>query len=304
MKTISLSVPSPRPVQHGQLGPLLPPSCCLSLMDRPRSKRRLAKEIATFAEETGKSCPVAVSTRLRRRRSVNIPYMNTETMVALIGAAGVLGTIGGTVVGARIQANGGHAQAQAARDAAATAAQAARGQALGERRWAVLTAYLRAADLCVDVVSQSYDAGFLTENDSAYKVFVLAQAEAELAAPTSMDTHLAEMHNAVRNVWSTADIWAPHGWGGGLWLRWHSPAGRRQSKPEPPCTVCEAKVLANHVRSRSSGPSTRSCAQRSKPSPVSELIRSVGCCATEATRIERGGNSVGASSTTSTCEKS
>ncbi|WP_326623326.1 hypothetical protein OG863_40400 [Streptomyces decoyicus] len=165
--------------------------------------------------------------------------MNTETMVALIGAAGVLGTIGGTVVGARIQANGGHAQAQAARDAAATAAQAARGQALGERRWAVLTAYLRAADLCVDVVSQSYDAGFLTENDSAYKVFVLAQAEAELAAPTSMDTHLAEMHNAVRNVWSTADIWAPHGWG------WRALAEMAQSgRPEAE----QARTTLHRVR--------------------------------------------------------
>ncbi|MFJ3807278.1 hypothetical protein ACIPWE_13100 [Streptomyces sp. NPDC090073] len=139
--------------------------------------------------------------------------MDTEITVALIGAAGVLGTIGGTVVGARIQANSGHAQAQAARDAAATAAQAARGQALEERRWGVLTTYLRSADLCVDTVAQSYESGSLAENDSAYKVFMLAQAEAELAAPTDMDTHLAEMHNAVRNIWSTADIWAPHGWG-------------------------------------------------------------------------------------------
>lgn len=139
--------------------------------------------------------------------------MNTEITVALIGAAGVLGTIGGTVVGARIQAIGGHAQAQAARDAAATAAQAARGQVLGERRWVVLTTYLRAADLCVDAVAQSYDSGSLAESDSAYKVFVLAQAEAELAAPTSMNIPLARMHNAVRNVWTTAGIWAPHGWG-------------------------------------------------------------------------------------------
>lgn len=139
--------------------------------------------------------------------------MNTEITVALIGAAGVLGTIGGTIVGARIQSNSGHAQAQAARDAASTAAQAARGQVLGERRWAVLTTYLRAADLCVDAVAQSYDSGSLEENDGTYKVFVLAQAEAELAAPTNMDTHLAEMHNAVRNIWSTANIWAPHGWG-------------------------------------------------------------------------------------------
>ncbi|MFI2374875.1 hypothetical protein ACH5AO_07375 [Streptomyces sp. NPDC018964] len=138
--------------------------------------------------------------------------MDTETTVALIGAAAVAGTIVGTIVGARIQAGSGHAQAQAARDAAATAARASRESVLGERRRTVLAAYIRAADLCVDACARSYTSGSLEENDPAYKVFVLVQAEAELVSPSSMDGHLSALHDAVRNIWSTAHTWAPHGW--------------------------------------------------------------------------------------------
>ncbi|WP_329112104.1 hypothetical protein [Streptomyces sp. NBC_01353] len=169
--------------------------------------------------------------------------MDTGITVALIRAAGVAGTILGTVVGARIQANGGHAQAQAARDAAATAAQAARDQVLGERRWTVLTAYLRAADLCADTCSQSFDSGSLTENNPAYKTFVLAQAEAELVAPSTLDAELEEMQGAVRNLWTTAGIWAPHMWAWRILTELEQSSGpeseqvravlERPSRPEP-----------------------------------------------------------------------
>ncbi|MFE3790356.1 hypothetical protein [Streptomyces goshikiensis] len=139
--------------------------------------------------------------------------MDTQITVALIGAAGVCGTIAGTLVGARIQANGGLAQAQGARDAAEMTAQAMRAQSLSERRWTVLTAYLRAADLCADACSLSFTSGSLEGNEDSFKIFALLQAEAELVAPASLDNHLGLAYQALRNLWTTADIWAPHKWG-------------------------------------------------------------------------------------------
>lgn len=64
--------------------------------------------------------------------------VKTEIVVALIGAVGVMGTIVGTVVGARFQADGGHAQAAAARAAADTAARAAWHQTMRDLRWSAV----------------------------------------------------------------------------------------------------------------------------------------------------------------------
>lgn len=139
-----------------------------------------------------------------------MPRMDTEIMVALIGAAGVCGTIVGTVVGARIQAHGGHAQAQAARDAADTAAKSMRHQALRELRWTVLTAYLRAAGECMEATDQRYTSSqSRAEADRAYHAYGLAHAEAELAAPPGMDDVLADMHRGVQGAYQAARRRAP-----------------------------------------------------------------------------------------------
>ncbi|MFF7393274.1 hypothetical protein ACFZAE_33145 [Streptomyces scabiei] len=141
--------------------------------------------------------------------------MNTEITVALIGAAGVCGTIVGTVVGARIQAHGGHAQAQAARDAAATAAQAARRQALHELRWTTLTALLRSAGECMEATEQMYTSSQAradaerAEVEQVYHAFRLVHAEAELAAPPGMEDVLARMNRVVMGAYDGARMRAP-----------------------------------------------------------------------------------------------
>ncbi|MBM9624742.1 hypothetical protein [Streptomyces zhihengii] len=135
--------------------------------------------------------------------------MDTEITVALIGAAGVCGTIAGAIVGARIQANGGLAQAQAARDAADTVAQSARRQALHDLRWRTMTALLRAAGECVEASGRLYLAapeasGEQAEAEQVLHAFRLAFAEAELAAPPGVEEELAAVGRAVR----TAHHWA------------------------------------------------------------------------------------------------
>lgn len=50
----------------------------------------------------------------------------------------------------------GHAQAQAARDAAETATQSTRRQTLRDLHWTVLTAYPRAASECMEATGQLY----------------------------------------------------------------------------------------------------------------------------------------------------
>ncbi|MFB6905540.1 hypothetical protein ACFCWB_14885 [Streptomyces bacillaris] len=135
--------------------------------------------------------------------------------VALIGAAGVCGTIAGTIVGARIQAYGGYAQAQAARDAAATAAQAARRQALHDLRWTSLTALLRAAAECMEATGQMYTSSEVradaerAEMERAYHAYRLVQAEAELAAPPKLRETLDGMRRAVMGAWDDVRMQAP-----------------------------------------------------------------------------------------------
>ncbi|MFE5628334.1 hypothetical protein [Streptomyces sp. NPDC056543] len=140
--------------------------------------------------------------------------MDTEITVALIGAAGVGGTIIGAIVGARIQANGGHAQAQAARDAAETAAQAVRRQALHDLRWTTTTALLRAAGESMEATGRLYlaapDAD--TERAEAERVlhaFRLTYAEAELAAPPGIREEIEAVDQVVRTAHYLARMRAP-----------------------------------------------------------------------------------------------
>ncbi|MDG9700915.1 hypothetical protein [Streptomyces sp. DH37] len=136
--------------------------------------------------------------------------MDTEITVALIGAAGVCGTIVGTVVGARIQAHGGHAQAQAARDAADTAAKSTQHQALRELRWPALTAYLRAASECMEATEGLHTPSqSRAEVEQAYHAYGLVHAEVELAAPPGMDGVLADMHRVVQGAYHAARTRAP-----------------------------------------------------------------------------------------------
>lgn len=127
--------------------------------------------------------------------------MEAEVTAAVIGVAGVAGTILGTfagaVLGARIQAGGGHAQAQAARDAALTAAEAARRQLLREREWTALSTYLKAASESFDRSLQTYVAPS-SEGGAGPAVSELmhAHAQAELAAPRGLEALIVNLFNA------------------------------------------------------------------------------------------------------------
>jgi hypothetical protein len=137
--------------------------------------------------------------------------VKSDIAVALIGAIGVggtiVGTFAGTVLGARIQARGGHDQAQAARDAAATAAGAARQQALHERQWAALSTYLGIAsacsDLCVDSFVSASD--LPPEAELTFRDLHRSHAEAELALPSTMNNLLVSLANAVLDMWHAAN---------------------------------------------------------------------------------------------------
>ncbi|KAB2588161.1 hypothetical protein [Streptomyces arboris] len=132
--------------------------------------------------------------------------MDNDIAIALIGVIGVggtvVGTFAGTVLGARIQARGGHDQTQAARDAATTVATATARQAMIERRWATLAEYLRAAAALHESANRLYAlsadvrvAGSLITVDGPAleadveerrHALLYAYAEAELGAPAEM----------------------------------------------------------------------------------------------------------------------
>ncbi|QIP86695.1 hypothetical protein GLX30_24740 [Streptomyces sp. Tu 2975] len=130
--------------------------------------------------------------------------VKTEILVALIGVAGVVGATAGAVVGAWLQAKGGHAQAAAARAAADTAAGAAWHQTMRDLRWSVLSAYLRAAAEAQEADEAVQRSGAREEVEAAKKAFHayrLAHAEAELVAPDDvvpalerLDAELQGMH--------------------------------------------------------------------------------------------------------------
>lgn len=137
--------------------------------------------------------------------------MRSDIVVALIGAIGVggtiVGTFAGTVLGARIQARGGHDQAQAARDAAATAAGAARQQALHERQWSALSTYLGIASACFDLCKDSYVSASEPppEAELTFRELHRSHAEAELALPSTMHNPLVFLLNAVLDMWHAAN---------------------------------------------------------------------------------------------------
>ncbi|EPH46633.1 hypothetical protein ABT390_38640 [Streptomyces aurantiacus] len=141
--------------------------------------------------------------------------MDSDIAVALIGAIGVGGTIVGTfagmVLGARIQARGGHDQAQAARDAATTTATATARQAMAERRWAILAEYLRSAAALHESANRLYAlsadvriAGSLITVDGPAleadveerrHALLYAYAEAELGAPAEMRSLVSDLQD-------------------------------------------------------------------------------------------------------------
>ncbi|MFV2118996.1 hypothetical protein ACE14D_11345 [Streptomyces sp. Act-28] len=135
--------------------------------------------------------------------------MDASITSALIGAIAVGGTALGTVLGGWIQARGGQAQAKAARQAARIAAEATHHQALYDRRWSLLAAYLRAAGECMEAADQLYTTDSLPDTRRRWHAFTLAHAEAELGAPTALLEPIDDVRKAVGRTYWTAQRSAP-----------------------------------------------------------------------------------------------
>ncbi|MEU6486115.1 hypothetical protein [Streptomyces sp. NPDC046887] len=135
--------------------------------------------------------------------------MDASVTSAFIGAVAVGGTALGTVLGGWVQARGGRAQAQAAQQAAEIAARAAHQQALYERRWSLLAAFLRAASECMEAADQLYTTDSLPEARRRWHACTLAHAEAELGAPAALLGPVDELRAAVGRMYRTAQRSAP-----------------------------------------------------------------------------------------------
>ncbi|MFI8823741.1 hypothetical protein [Streptomyces sp. NPDC053431] len=135
--------------------------------------------------------------------------MDASIMSALIGAVAVGGTALGTVLGGWVQARGGQAQALAAQQAARIAAEASHTQALYDRRWAVLAAYLRSASECVEASDRLYATDSLPEARRQWYAFSLAHAEAELAAPAALLPRIDDLRKAVGRMYWSAQLAGP-----------------------------------------------------------------------------------------------
>ena len=135
--------------------------------------------------------------------------MDASITSALIGAVAVGGTALGTVLGGWLQARGGQAQARAAQQAAQIAAEATHHQALYDRRWSLLAAYLRAASECMEAADQLYTTDSLPEARRRWHAFTLAHAEAELAAPAAILVPIDSLRKAVGRMYWKAQHSAP-----------------------------------------------------------------------------------------------
>ncbi|MFF9012129.1 hypothetical protein ACF09C_04045 [Streptomyces sp. NPDC014870] len=135
--------------------------------------------------------------------------MDASITSAVIGSVAVGGTALGTVLGGWVQARGGQAQAKAAQEAARIAAEAAHHQALFDRRWSLLAAYLRAASECMEAADQLYTTDSVPEVRRRWHAFTLTHAEAELAAPAALLVPVDELRKAVGSMYWTAQRAAP-----------------------------------------------------------------------------------------------
>ncbi|MFG2987548.1 hypothetical protein ACGFYQ_41290 [Streptomyces sp. NPDC048258] len=134
--------------------------------------------------------------------------MDPQITTALIGAVGVIGTVGGTVLGSWLQARGGRAQAAAAREAATTAARAAHDQAVRERVWTVVPLHLRAASQYVDAINLMWQTDAQEELRAAQRAFALTHAEAELAVPEETRSALGDLQRSMVGLRDAERTWA------------------------------------------------------------------------------------------------
>ncbi|WP_031002169.1 hypothetical protein [Streptomyces sp. NRRL F-5727] len=139
---------------------------------------------------------------------------NPDVFAALVAAVAILGGLLGSVIGARIQANGGRDQAAAAREAARIAAEAQRVAALWNVRQAQIAEFVRSARELTAVCEGMYRSDDDAESrrarvDAASREMVLREAEIRLVAPAKVADAASEVTRATKKACLGAMRWGP-----------------------------------------------------------------------------------------------
>ncbi|MFE7595577.1 hypothetical protein [Streptomyces sp. NPDC057494] len=114
---------------------------------------------------------------------------NNEIFAALVAVLAIGGGLVGSIIGAKIQANGGRDQAAAAREAAEIAAEAQRVAALWTVRQVQVAEFIRSVREVVwtsNRLVQALDPDSLTQAETARQAMGLRVAEIELVVPLSV----------------------------------------------------------------------------------------------------------------------
>ncbi|MFD8009556.1 hypothetical protein [Streptomyces sp. NPDC058955] len=139
---------------------------------------------------------------------------NPEIFAALVAAIAILGGLLGSVMGARIQANGGRDQAAAAREAAEIAAEAQRVAALWSVRQLQVAEFIRSVREMMSVYNGMYRSDDDAESrrarvDAASKEMALREAEIRLIAPAKVAHAATEVSRAAKKAGVGAMRWGP-----------------------------------------------------------------------------------------------
>ncbi|MFJ5708335.1 hypothetical protein [Streptomyces sp. NPDC093105] len=139
---------------------------------------------------------------------------NPDVFAALVAAIAILGGLLGSVIGAKIQANGGRDQAAAAREAARIAAEAQRVAALWNVREVQIAEFVRSAREMMAVCEAMYRSDDDAESrrarvDAASKEMVLREAEIRLVAPAKVADAASEVTRATKKACLGAMRWGP-----------------------------------------------------------------------------------------------
>ncbi|WP_098897931.1 hypothetical protein [Streptomyces sp. st77] len=139
---------------------------------------------------------------------------NPEIFAALVAAIAILGGLLGSIIGAKIQANGGRDQAAAAREAARIAAEAQHVAALWSVQHIQTAEYIRIVHelsrLSTSFYKQDSTGGALEEQISTvYREMIQKLAEIELVASVPVVEAARAVRHAVDDVTSNAQALGP-----------------------------------------------------------------------------------------------
>ncbi|MGW8767836.1 hypothetical protein ACWGN5_35730 [Streptomyces sp. NPDC055815] len=152
---------------------------------------------------------------------------NPEIFTGLVAVLALIGALLGSVIGAKIQANGGRDQAAAAREAARIAAEAQRVAALWTVRQVQIAEFVRSVRELMQLYGRLYtenDAGLYGQVTAAYQAVTLRKAEIDLIAS-------GDVAAAADAVLRSADTFVGEARHGGLMARLEMTALRSTGVP-------------------------------------------------------------------------